>query len=111
VGLERGPLGLVSTTEELLGRNISGSGLESREYGRRNHHVAPLYPQKSALTSMTNGGRSAGIVRSLTQATEFFISFIELLCDQGTTGYIMYPLKTCGLIQKVLARNDSIVWR
>jgi hypothetical protein len=25
----------VSTTEELLGRNSSGSGLESREYGRR----------------------------------------------------------------------------
>jgi hypothetical protein len=30
VGLERGPLSLVSTTEELLGRNSSGSGLESR---------------------------------------------------------------------------------
>jgi hypothetical protein len=35
VGLERGPLSLVSTTEELLGRKISGSGLESQEYGRR----------------------------------------------------------------------------
>jgi hypothetical protein len=35
VGLERGPLSLVSTTEELLGSNSSGSGLESREYGRR----------------------------------------------------------------------------
>jgi hypothetical protein len=34
VGLERDPLSLVSTTEELLG-NSSGSGLESREYGRR----------------------------------------------------------------------------
>jgi hypothetical protein len=29
VGLERGPLSLVSTTEELLGRNSSGSGLEN----------------------------------------------------------------------------------
>jgi hypothetical protein len=29
VGLERGPLNLVSTTEELLGRLSSGSGLES----------------------------------------------------------------------------------
>jgi hypothetical protein len=28
VGLERGPLSLVSTTEELLGRKSSGSGLE-----------------------------------------------------------------------------------
>jgi hypothetical protein len=35
VGLERGPLSLVSTTEELLKRNSSGSGLEIREYGRR----------------------------------------------------------------------------
>jgi hypothetical protein len=34
-GLERSPLSLVSTTEELLGSNSSGSGLESREYGRR----------------------------------------------------------------------------
>jgi hypothetical protein len=32
VGLERGPLSLVSTTEELLGRNSSGSSLESLEY-------------------------------------------------------------------------------
>jgi hypothetical protein len=34
-GLERGPLSLVSTTEELFGRNSSGAGLEIREYGRR----------------------------------------------------------------------------
>jgi hypothetical protein len=34
VGLERGPLGLVSAIEELLGRNNSGSGLGSQEYGR-----------------------------------------------------------------------------
>jgi hypothetical protein len=32
VGLERGPLSLVSTTEELLERKSSGSGLEIREY-------------------------------------------------------------------------------
>jgi hypothetical protein len=35
VGLERGPLRLVSATEELLGSNSSGSGLESREYDSR----------------------------------------------------------------------------
>jgi hypothetical protein len=35
VGLERGPLSLVSTAEELLGRKSSGSGLEIRDYGRR----------------------------------------------------------------------------
>jgi hypothetical protein len=35
VGLERGQLSLVSTIGELLGRKSSGSGLEIREYGRR----------------------------------------------------------------------------
>jgi hypothetical protein len=33
VDLERGPLSLVSTTGERLGRNSSGSGIENREYG------------------------------------------------------------------------------
>jgi hypothetical protein len=33
--LERGPLSLVSTIEEPLGRKRSGSGLEMREYGLR----------------------------------------------------------------------------
>jgi hypothetical protein len=34
-GLKRGPLSLVSTIEELLERESSGSGLESRDYGRK----------------------------------------------------------------------------
>jgi len=32
--------------------------------------VTPLYPKKLALTSPTGGGRSVGIVRSRTKATE-----------------------------------------
>jgi hypothetical protein len=66
VGLERGPLSLVSTTEELLGRNSKGSGLEIREYCigiRHADHVAPPIRKKLALTSLTSGGRSVGIVR------------------------------------------------
>jgi hypothetical protein len=35
VGLEWGPLSLVSTIEELLEIKSSGSGLEIREYGPR----------------------------------------------------------------------------
>ena len=34
-------------------------------------HVTPLYPEKLALTSPTGGGRSVGIVRLRTKATEF----------------------------------------
>jgi hypothetical protein len=74
VGLERGPLNLVSTIEELFGRNSSGSGLEIREYGSGDPLRWPcdtVYPQKLALTSPTSGGRSVGIVRSRTKATEF----------------------------------------
>jgi hypothetical protein len=35
VSLEWGPLSLVNTIEELLGRNSSDSGLENQDYGRR----------------------------------------------------------------------------
>jgi hypothetical protein len=74
VGLERGALSLVSTTEELLGRKSSGSCIEIREYGRRDpsrRTRGTLYPQELALTSPTSGGLSLGIVRPRTQATEF----------------------------------------
>ena len=40
-------------------------------------HVTSLYPQKLALTSPTGGGRSVGIVRSRTKATEFSLVFIS----------------------------------
>jgi len=35
-------------------------------------HVTALYPQKLALTSPTGGGRSVGIVRVRTKATELY---------------------------------------
>jgi hypothetical protein len=73
VGLERGPLILVSAIEELLERKGIGSGLEIREYGRRDPSRLPrgtLYPQKLALSSPTSGDRSVGIVRLRTQAAE-----------------------------------------
>jgi hypothetical protein len=75
VGLERGPLSLVSTIQKLLKRKSSGSGLEIRHYGRRYPSRWPrgiLCPQKLALTSPTSGSSSVGIVLSGTQAAEFF---------------------------------------
>jgi hypothetical protein len=73
MGLERGPLSLVTTTEELLDKKSSGSCLENREYGRRDPSRWPrdtLYPQKLATTSSRSGGCSVGIVRSRTQTME-----------------------------------------
>jgi hypothetical protein len=55
-------------------KKSSGSGLESREYGRRDPSRSPrgsLYPQKLALTSPTGGGRSVGMVRSRTRTPDF----------------------------------------
>jgi hypothetical protein len=72
VRLERGPLNLVRTIEELLGINGSGSGLEIREYGSGDPLswlCDTLYPQKMALTTPTSG-RLVDLNRSRTQATE-----------------------------------------
>jgi hypothetical protein len=77
VGLERGPLSLVRMTEELLEWKSSGS--ESRKI-EVNGHGEPLrwprnilYLQKLALTLLTSGGCSIGIVCLWTKATEFTI--------------------------------------
>jgi hypothetical protein len=80
LGLERSPLSLLSTNEELIDRKRSDSGLESREYGREDTLRLPrntLPPQKLELTSPTSGGCSVGIVRSRTQATEFIVYILR----------------------------------
>ena len=40
-------------------------------------HVTPFYSQKLVLTSPTGGGRSDGIVRVRTKATEFSLDVAE----------------------------------
>jgi hypothetical protein len=78
VGLERGPLSLVSTIEELLGKHSNDFGLENREYFHRDPsrwQRGTLYPQKLALTSSTSAGRSVVIVLSRTQGMEFNFSY------------------------------------
>jgi hypothetical protein len=66
VGQERGQLSFVSTTEELLGRKNSGSGIETENTAvwiRCADHATPLCPQKLAPASPWSGGRSVGIIR------------------------------------------------
>jgi hypothetical protein len=85
VGLQQGPLSLVSSNEKLLGRNNSGFGQESRGYDHGDSLLLPrdtLYPKKLAPSLPTSGGCLVGIVRSWTKATEFFLFFILERCKR-----------------------------
>jgi hypothetical protein len=65
MSVERGSLSLMSTTEELFGRNNTSSGLESKITAvgiRHADHVTLFYLKKLTQTSPTSGGSSIGIV-------------------------------------------------
>jgi sulfopyruvate decarboxylase TPP-binding subunit len=65
----------MNTTEKLLERKRAPpvKKIENKAVGISHaDHVAPS-PQKLALTLQTSGGRSVGIVRSLTQTTELVL--------------------------------------
>jgi hypothetical protein len=57
-------------------KKVAAPGLENRDLTAVGihcaDHVTPLYQQKLALTSPTGGGRSVGIVRERTKATELY---------------------------------------
>jgi hypothetical protein len=67
VGLKRGPLSLVSTIEELLGRKSIISGREIREYNRRDRHSDHMATSLSekGVTNFSDKGRSLGRYSSL----------------------------------------------
>ena len=78
-------------------------------------HVTPLYPQKLALTSPTGGGRSVGIVRSRTKATEFFSSVFFLFEPKFERVYrrhyyyTTYSIRRCDSTQDAVQFVESIV--
>jgi hypothetical protein len=77
VGPERVPLSLVSITGELLKWKSSGSGSRKSRltaWGRLRWPRDTLYPQKLAVTSLTSGGRSVGLLRLRAKAKEFSFS-------------------------------------
>jgi hypothetical protein len=97
----------VSTIEELLERKSSGSGLENREYGRRDPSSCQrgtLYSQKLALASPTSGGLSVGIVRSRIQTMKFVLLIVSKLHNVND-GLINECGAVCGM--RIGKRNRS----
>jgi hypothetical protein len=70
---------------------------------RHADHLAPLYLQKLALTSPTSSGRSVGIVRSRTQATEF--SFLYPLKER-----CLYRTALTQRWDKAFCKSIATVW-
>jgi hypothetical protein len=71
---------------------------------RRSDHPTPFYVQKLALTSLTSGGRSVGIVRWRTEATEFIIV-------ANTALYIFSCLLSQGSIRDIKAEMSGLKGR
>jgi hypothetical protein len=90
VGLERGALSLVSTTDELLVKKSSGSCLEHREYG----HVVTLttwHPLSSKVDNhFADKGRSLGRCSSLADS-DHGVFFYSMWAIRFVNKYINRP--------------------
>jgi hypothetical protein len=105
VGLERGPLSLVSTTEELLDKKVAAPvyKIENTAVGIRHaDHVAPSIRKSwQSLNRQAAVARSVGIVRSRTQATEF--SFFSVSVFNGIKQYVARRIN--------VHNNDEVIFR
>ena len=96
-----------------MNKKVAAPGLENRltAVGTRcADHLTSLYPQKLALTSPTGGGRSVGIVRSRTKATEFSLVCVSSIGERGgvVVKAIRYKLAGRGFDSRWYQWNFSV---
>jgi hypothetical protein len=91
---------------ELTWLTARDSGLENRDYGRRDRradHATPLYPLKLALTSSTSAGLLVGIVGSRNKVTES--RHISILASIAVG-----PNKVVVLERGIIRGRDTLTW-
>jgi len=71
--------------------------------------VTPLYPQKLALTSPTGGGRSVGMVRSRTKATEFSL-VLYIYTNSLQKDLQVSEKKMCSVTFSILFQERQNTW-
>jgi hypothetical protein len=82
----------VSTSEKLLDRKVAAPVYKTENTAvgiRHADHVAPSIRKKLAITLLTSGGRSVGLVRSRTQAMEFSFSFYVKIIAMVKSGRLV----------------------
>jgi hypothetical protein len=105
VGLERGPLSLVSTTDELLDKKSSGSCLENREYGlgiRHVDHVASFIRK-----SWQPLRREAAVARYSSLADSDHGAFFVLLYSLLNLLRLIFPLSKAQTAETLLILTST----
>jgi hypothetical protein len=93
-----------------LNGKVAAAGLETEINGRADPLRWPcdtLHPQKMALTSLTGGGGSVGIVRLRTKAMEFSLVFNQ---DRGRTIRVEAGSSTSTVALRVVEGDEKGTW-
>jgi hypothetical protein len=115
VGLERGPLILVSINEELLERNVAATVYKTEINDRRGSAaLTTRYPSMSKswhYISSTSGGRLVGIVSLRTKVHAVFVFFRSMLRLLVTANVPSSPIPVTLMMEALSSFEMSVLTR